>query len=331
MRVVSLFSGAGGLDLGFIRAGFEVVWANDIFEAAVDTYRRNIGDHIVCGDLGGIAAEDIPDAEIIIGGFPCQGFSIANMKRHARDGRNRLYSEFVRVLEAKRPAFFIAENVKGILSLEKGQVFQAIREDFADVGYRVSHALLNAADYGVPQRRERVFLFGVREGVTCDPSQFPPPPTHATREAAAAAGLRAWVSIGEALRGIPEPEEAHELDNHVYTKYKLRFNGYLGHREVDPDLPLPTVTARGDSRGGVVIQHHPGNHRRLSVREVAIAQSFPNNFYFCGSRTDGYRQLGNAVPPLLGEAVARAVRRVAEGNRETVFAPREARQLSLLG
>lgn len=313
MRAISLFSGAGGLDLGFMRAGFDIVWANDDFREAVETYKHNIGEHVIFGDISAVDPDEIPEAEVIIGGFPCQGFSVANMKRAKSDGRNQLYLEFVRMLLAKRPRFFIAENVKGILSLEGGQVFRTIREDFARAGYRTAYALLNAADYGVPQRRERVFLFGVQEGVEANLATFPPAPTHAPPGRAAALGLLPWVTVGDALARIPEPDQPHELTNHDYTKYKLRFNGYLGHREIDPRLPSPTITARGDSRGGVVILHHPGNHRRMSVREVAIVQSFPLDFHFCGSRTAGYRQVANAVPPLLAAAVAGSVAKCASG------------------
>ncbi len=313
MRVISLFSGAGGLDLGFMWAGFDIVWANDNFPEAVETYKHNIGEHISSGDIGAFDPDEIPEAEAIIGGFPCQGFSVANMKRTKSDGRNQLYLEFVRILQAKRPKFFLAENVKGILSLEGGQVFRTIREDFARAGYVTAYALLNAADYGVPQRRERVFLFGVREGVEANLAAFPPPPTHAPSGKAAALGLLPWVTVGDALASIPEPDEPHDLTNHDYTRYKLRFNGYLGHREIDPRMPSPTVTARGDSRGGVVVLHHPKNHRRMSVREVATVQSFPLNFHFCGSRTAGYRQVANAVPPLLAAAVAKSALRCMSG------------------
>ena len=154
MDVVSLFSGAGGLDLGFIQAGHTIVWANDIFHDAVATYRTNIGDHIIEEDIHQIPSEDIPNCHIVIGGFPCQGFSIANTGRHADDERNVLYLQLLRVIRDKQPLFFLAENVKGILSLEHGAVFQTILNDFRNLNYQVQYRLLNAADYGVPQRRK---------------------------------------------------------------------------------------------------------------------------------------------------------------------------------
>lgn len=164
-KVVSLFSGAGGMDLGFIRAGFEIIWANDFFKEAVDSYKKNIGKHIVYGDITKINSKDIPDgADVVIGGFPCQGFSIANTKRSMKDERNFLYKEMLRVIRDKKPKFFVAENVKGILSIENGRVFEMIKKDFEKLGYKVDARILNAAEYGVPQARERVVIIGNRIG-----------------------------------------------------------------------------------------------------------------------------------------------------------------------
>ena len=111
MKVVSLFSGAGGLDLGFIMAGHEIVWANDLYGDAVETYKTNIGNHIVCDDIYNVNADTVPDCDIIIGGFPCQGFSVANTKRHIADERNELYKQLIRIINEKRPRFFVAENI----------------------------------------------------------------------------------------------------------------------------------------------------------------------------------------------------------------------------
>lgn len=304
MKVASLFSGIGGFDLGFVWAGHEIIWANDIWQDAVESYKMNIGKHIVCKDVKLVDANEIPESDIIIGGFPCQGFSVANQKRHTEDERNTLYLEFVRILKEKQPPFFIAENVKGILSLGKGSIFQMILKDFSEIGYDVKHALLNAADFGVPQRRERVFIFGTRKNVQLDIS-FPPETTHHKLNGKPfPADKEKWVGVGKALAHIPEPEAAHDLKNHEASKYKLRFNGYLGHRVINPELPCPTITARGDSKGGVVVHHHPNNHRRISPREAAVIQSFPLDFQFYGKKTSVYRQVGNAVPPKLAHALA---------------------------
>lgn len=166
LKVVSLFSGAGGMDLGFINAGFEIVWANDLLEDAVNSYRKNIGKHLLKGDITKISSEDIPNnPDVIIGGFPCQGFSVANTRRTTEDKRNFLYKEMLRIIADKNPKFFVAENVKGLLSLAKGKVFEMIKSDFESLGYKVEARILNAAEYGVPQARERVIIIGNRIGV----------------------------------------------------------------------------------------------------------------------------------------------------------------------
>lgn len=304
MRVVSLFSGAGGLDLGFKMAGHQIVWANDLYEDAVATYRKNIGNHIVCKDIAEVDASDIPDCDIVIGGFPCQGFSVANTKRHTTDKRNVLYRHLVRVISEKKPTFFLAENVKGLLSLGGGEIIKAIISDFAAIGYKVKYKLLNAADYGVAQTRLRVIIVGVRNDVNFE-YQYP-------RETHCKGGsffLPNWVSVGEIMAAIPDPDEPNNLPNHTYSKYKLEFNGYLGHRPLDSQKPAPTVTGRGDDKGGVVILPHPNGKRRMSGRELAAVQSFPLTYEFCGPLSSVYRQIGNAVPPLLGYAVAKEFNR----------------------
>jgi DNA-methyltransferase (dcm) len=299
MKVVSLFSGAGGLDLGFKMAGHEIIWANDNFLDAVETYRKNLGDHIICEDIYKIDISQIPDCDIVIGGFPCQGFSIANMKRHADDSRNELYKMLIKVIVTKQPKFFVAENVKGILSLEHGEVIKMIMNDFNSIGYTSEYRVLNAANYGVPQLRNRVVIVGVRNDIDFK-YQYPLP----THNANGDNGLKKWVSVREAMKDIPDPDQPNSLLNHTYSQFKLKFNGYLGNRTIDPDKPAPTVTARGDDKGGVVVLHHPNNRRRMTCRELATVQSFPLDYEFVGTRSSVYRQIGNAVPPLLGKAIA---------------------------
>ena len=300
MKIVSLFSGVGGLDLGFIKAGHEIIWANDNFKDAVLTYKRNIGDHIIYDSIEEISSDKIPSHDLLIGGFPCQGFSMANTKRCETDSRNKLYLQLLRVLKDKKPKYFVAENVKGILSLNKGKIFELIINDFESAGYYVKYKVLNAADYGVPQRRERVILIGRRNDVN-EEIEFPEP-SHGKKDLHPE--RKTWVSIGDALSNIPEPEDAPAIPNHTYSKFKLKFNGYLGNRAIDPNQPAPTVTARGDSKGGVVVLHHPNNQRRMSARELAITQSFDMDFIFEGARSSVYRQIGNAVPPILSKAIA---------------------------
>ena len=298
MKVVSLFSGAGGLDLGFLMAGHRIVWANDLYEDAVETYKKNIGDHIVFEDITNVSVDDIPDCDIVIGGFPCQGFSVANWKRHIDDERNTLYKQLIRVITEKKPKFFLAENVKGLTNMEHGEVFKLILKDFENMGYKVKHKVMNAADYGVPQTRQRVIIVGVRNDIDFE-YEYPVPTNCKDGKV-----LPKWISVSEALSALPNPDEPNDVPNHTYSKYKLHFNGYLGHRPLDPDLPAPTVTARGDNKGGVVILPHPNGLRRMSCRELATVQSFPLDYTFVGNNSSVYRQIGNAVPPLLAKAVA---------------------------
>ncbi|MEX0597148.1 MAG: DNA cytosine methyltransferase [Candidatus Paceibacterota bacterium] len=300
MKIVSLFSGVGGMDLGFKLAGHEIIWANDNWTDAVNTYKLNIGDPIIEGDIQEVK-NTIPNCDIVIGGFPCQGFSVANRNRHKEDIRNQLYLEFVSILEKTKPPFFLAENVKGILSLDDGIAFEKIVEEFSKIGYNVNHMLLNAADYGVPQKRERVFIYGVRKDYNYD-LKMPPAKTHSCN---LDEGLNSWVTVGDVLKNVPDPDKKHALKNHVYSKFKIKWNGYLGHRPVSPNEPSPTITARGDKKGGVVIHPHPNRKRRMSVREAAIIQSFPLDFEFFGSKTSAYRQIANAVPPKLSFQIAK--------------------------
>ena len=307
MKVVSLFSGAGGLDLGFKMAGHDIIWANDLYSDAAETYRNNLGDHIVCKNIFNIEASEVPECDIVIGGFPCQGFSVANIKRNIKDERNQLYKQLIRIITAKKPKFFLAENVKGIFSLGKGEVLKMIINDFTNIGYVVQAKLLNAADYGVPQLRQRIFIIGIRSDI--DFMFNYPSPSH---NAGGTDGLSKWVSVGEALATLPDPNKPNNIANHDYSRYKLRFNGYIGHRTINPLKPAPTVTARGDDKGGVVVLHHPNNQRRMSCRELAMVQSFPIDYKFFGSRSSIYRQIGNAVPPLLAYAVAKQLNKYME-------------------
>lgn len=172
LKTVSLFSGCGGMDLGFQQAGFTIDWANEIDTDACSTYRHNIGDHVFQGDIRTIQRSDLPDdIDVVIGGFPCQGFSMAG-KRVVNDDRNFLYKEMKRVIEMVQPKIFVAENVRGLLSMEKGAVIQKIVNDFIELGYCVEYRLLFAPEYSVPQSRYRVFIIGTRIG---EEVQFPKP------------------------------------------------------------------------------------------------------------------------------------------------------------
>ena len=301
MNIVSLFSGAGGLDLGLIQAGHMVVWANDIDKDAVETYKNNIGSHIICEDIKNISIDEIPSSDVIVGGFPCQGFSVANLKRNVSDERNRLYLFFKQIVEKKQPNYFIAENVKGILSLEKGMVIKQIVADFAEAGYIVEVHRVNMADYGVPQHRERVILIGQRKNIAktmlfC----FPEPTNFKDKDPK-------WISIKDAIDHLAGVGADNGDPNNICSSYKVVVRNFTAHRVTDPDKPSPTILARGNGQGGVCAIPHYNGLRRLSVRESATIQTFPEDFIFYGKLGSCYRQIGNAVPVrfgfLLGEAL----------------------------
>lgn len=387
-KVVSLFAGCGGLDLGFINQGFEVIWANDIFPDAVATYKINIGNHIVLGDITKISSSEIPDSfDVLLGGFPCQGFSIANTKRSMKDERNYLYKEMLRIIKDKQPKIFVAENVKGLLSMQQGKVIQMIVNDFRELGYEVDYKLVNSADYGVPQQRERVIIIGNRLGFK---NGFPEPThgkdkkPHVTVAETVGHLDKLWISYnpqeydGELIHnhiartnvqdtfwGRKHKVNQHEICDYlkswrnkkgISTKKVDEHFGYkhtAGHwfrkdnnsgsipnpddwwklkkllgfddkfdkqvtelelKEIkfeqslrinNWDRPSDTITATGP-------EIHPNKKRRMSVRECALIQTFPNDFKFVGSLGNMYKQIGNAVPVLLAENIAKYVKRKLE-------------------
>lgn len=307
MRVVSLFSGAGGLDLGLIQAGNKVIWANDIDKDAVVTYEKNIGSHIICSDIKNIDISSIPNTDVVAGGFPCQGFSQANLLRTMDDDRNQLYKFFYSVIKARQPKFFIAENVKGILSLGKGAAIKQIVSDFQEAGYIATVTLVNMADYGIPQTRQRVFIIGQRQDLGDEMLFSFPLKTHGKN------GIpQPWVSIRTAIGHYSEPGEDNEYLNHICSVYKVEYRNFTGHRATDPDKPSPTILARGNGKGGVCAIPHFNGKRRLTIRESATVQTFPEEFEFIGQMNSCYRQIGNAVPVnfsfLLGKELMRLER-----------------------
>lgn len=307
MKVISLFSGAGGLDLGLKQAGHDIIWANDFDKNAVETYRHNIGTHIVCNDIKNIDISTIPSADVVIGGFPCQGFSQANRFRMLDDERNHLYKFFYNIIKEKQPMFFIAENVKGILSLGKGEAIKQIVSDFENAGYKTDLHLVNMANYGVPETRQRVIIVGQRIDLATEWLFHFPKETHSKD---GKDGLHKWVSIKEAIDRFPDPDMPNDTPNHEYSKYKVEYRDYTAHRRTDPNSPSPTILARGNGGGGVCAIPHYNGQRRLTVRESAAVQTFPDDFIFFGSRGACYRQIGNAVPVMFAEILGKELMRI---------------------
>lgn len=306
MNIISLFSGAGGLDLGLVQAGHRILWANDIDKDAVDTYAHNIGKHIINSDIKDVDIHSLPAADVVVGGFPCQGFSVANMKRSIKDERNTLYLFFYETIQQKQPLFFIAENVKGILSLGKGSVVKQIVTDFDAAGYNVEVHKVNMADYGIPQHRERVLFIGQRKDLGEKMLFEFPKPTHSKDGKT----LPRWVSIREAIGNLPEIGKTDEDPNNYGSAYRFVPRNFTAHRITDPEKPSPTILARGNGKGGVCAIPHYNGERRLSIRESATIQTFPTDFVFFGKMGSCYRQIGNAVPvafgKILGDELSRA-------------------------
>jgi DNA (cytosine-5)-methyltransferase 1 len=316
--VVSLFSGCGGLDLGlhggftflgkqYSKNPFKVVFANDISKAATQTFQLNFPDVEI------VENEDIvqllskknrlpSSADLVIGGFPCQDFSLAGKRQGLNVKRGQLYLSMVEAVKRLQPKIFLAENVKGLLIWEKGLAIETIKADFANLGYEVKHKLLNTADYGVPESRERVIIVGVRRDLE---KEFVfPEPTHSKNPVGR---LKPWVTLKDALGDIEDQNIHDQLPNSGYSKAKL-LPGKQGNRVCAADKPGPTM--RAEHHGN--IEFHYLGHRRLSAREAARIQSFPDDFVFVNSTTDAYRQIGNAVAPVFGWHLAKALAETLE-------------------
>lgn len=316
--VISLFSGCGGLDLGmhggfdflnsqYQRLPFQVIYANDINKAATETFKLNFPDVPVIQneDITKVldGGSEIPSsADVVVGGFPCQDFSLAGKRQGLNVKRGQLYLSMVEAVRRARPKVFLAENVKGLLLWEKGLAVETIKSDFADLGYEVSHKLLNTADYGVPETRERVIIVGVRKDLGKE-FQFPEP-THSKDPES---GLKPWVTLKEAIGDLEDEKALLALPNSGYSKAKF-LEGKQGNRICSADKPGPTM--RAEHHGN--IEYHYLGHRRLSAREAARIQSFPDDFIFYKSTTDAYRQVGNAVAPVFGWHLAKALAKVLE-------------------
>jgi len=295
MKIISLFCGAGGMDLGFVKAGHTIVWSNDNDAASCLSYENYFNHKPVCKDIEKVSSSEIPDGDVVIGGFPCQGFSVANPYRHVEDKRNKIYLELLRVIKDKKPKYFVAENVPGLLSIGNGKIIKMIMEDFKDAGYKAQYKVLNSADFGVPQKRMRVVILGTREDITH--RIWHPNPTHAKK----------WSTVRDAISDLPEPSEKCKILNHHGTSHKVKINGFIGNRATDWDKPSPTIVGRGGGTGGPVIIPHPNLNRRMTVRECARLQAFPDDFIFYGSISSQYRQIGNAVPWPLAFNIAKVI------------------------
>lgn len=314
-QVASLFSGSGGMDLGFEMAGFEVVWANDVNHWACETYAKNFKGKIVEGSIVEIKADSIPSCDLITGGFPCQDFSMIWKRMGIKSERGNLYRHFVRVVTEKQPKMFVAENVKGLLSANSGKAVKQIAEDFEEAGYKVDIYPVNFANYGAPQLRERVLIIGVRKDLNKEFKM--PAPTHTAET---------YVSAKEALKGVESVTHNNEHQRIApSTAARLRLipaggnfsdipktsehyvKGMISHvyRRLHPDKPSTTIIAGG---GGGTWGYHHIEPRPLTNRERARLFGYPDSFVFEGSITEVRRQIGNSVPPIAIKPIAEAIK-----------------------
>ncbi len=320
LKIVSLFSGCGGLDLGFEKAGLEIIWSNEFDKTIWETMTLNF-PHVPLDkrSIVDIPSKEIPDCDGIIGGPPCQAWSEAGACRGIKDHRGQVFFEYVRVLKDKKPLFFLAENVSGILANLHKDAFQKIISEFSEAGYNVVYNLLNAKNYNVPQDRERVIIVGYHKRLN-KVFEFPK-------------ASEKFVKLRDIIGGMPEPKPALkynktngddlEISNHEYmiggfsTIYMSRnrvrdwdeqsFTIQAGgrHAPIHPQAPKMKFIEQ-NKREFIKGKEHL--YRRLSVRECARIQTFPDNFIFKYTDiSDGYKMVGNAVPVEVAYILAKKI------------------------
>lgn len=316
-KVVSLFSGCGGADQGIVGdfkynkryydpLPFELVYATDIDQKALNSHMNNFKcKHVVCKDICETKTDEIPDCDIVIGGFPCQSFSTVNPTKDPFDERANLYKQMARVVKEKQPKIFIAENVKGLMTLHKGQIFKRVIKTFEDAGYTTYAKLFNAADYGVPQKRERVIIVGVRNDLNDSIEYEWPIETNKQN----------WVPLSVAVPKLAIDEEKYYFSERAVQGMKNAKNNMKRGLYQDLNKPCLTVTSHLakvslNSRDPVLlVDPEKELYRRFTPIEAARIQSFPDEFIFAGSETDAYRQIGNAIPPVMFWHIANSVGR----------------------
>ncbi|WP_215398825.1 DNA cytosine methyltransferase [Staphylococcus aureus] len=328
MNYVDLFAGAGGFSLGFERAGFENIFAVEFDSNIARTYEKNFpNNQMIISDIKELKNDKIIELikdiniDVVIGGPPCQGFSLAGKvgRTFIEDERNSLFKEFVRVVDVIKPKIFVMENVARMLSHNKGNTIIEIKEAFEDIGYTINYKVLQAADYSVPQKRNRIFIVGTKK----NNFQFPLPHNKV-------------INVKDAIDDLPKLKsgERSDIPNHFamnHSEQMLKKMSYVtdgGSREMIPeelrpksgdirkyiryDSTKPSVTVTGDMRK----VFHYSQNRALTSRELARLQSFPDDFIFEGNSISVQQQIGNAVPPNLAYAVAKMVRESLEYENE---------------
>lgn len=322
-KVVSLFSGCGGSDLGILggfnylgkkysKTAFAIAHASDLNKNAIDTYNKNFEHKAEVRDVSSLSFCKA-FADIVIGGFPCQAFSTVNPTKRPGEESNQLFWQMAKVIEKIKPKVFVAENVKGFYRLSGGKYFNLARNEFASLGYRIYSRLLNSADYGIPQLRERLFIVGVRKDLS-DHFYFPPP-THGVLT------KKPRVSLGAVIDSVvPDNPKFYFSQKAVEGAKRAKPNM---KRLLAQDLNSPCLTITShlakvsiNSRDPVLLVDPSRElYRRFTPREAARIQSFPDKFVFAGSDSDAYRQIGNAIPPVLFWHLAQCLEQVLKGKK----------------
>ena len=350
IRTVSVFSGAGGLDIGAIEAGADVIWANDIMKEACQTYRANIGDHIVCGDINERIKEldGVKDIDLVIGGPPCQGFSVAG-KMDVNDKRSQLIWSYLSVLAMLKPRAFVMENVKALGTLQKWQgTRELLIRSMRDLGYCVNYMVLNAKDFDVPQARERIFIVGFLGDSTQVPDLYRMiepyrKPAKTVREVLltldrAGTGnnqdvcrakitlarkpvLRRTPYAGMIFNGLGRPLRLDRYSATLPASMGGNKTPIIDERELYEGAK-PWVEGYFDilqsSPDAPETARVPDYLRRITVAEAALIQTFPRGYNFQGSQSMKYTQIGNAVPCNLGKAVVQMVIDVLTGKTQII-------------
>lgn len=336
-RLVSLFSGCGGMDKGFENAGYHRVWANDFDADAQAVFKLNLGD-IDGRDITKVPVEDIPDCDIITAGFPCQPFSNAGNRKGVYDARGELYLECLRIIESKKPKAVLFENVKGLLSSKHQsgkKLIDVIKEDLENLGYRVNYKVVNASDYGVPQNRERMILVGIREDIG-KTFEFPPIQEdkskltlrHILDVSPEVPNQTYWAYSPQAQNMIEQIPQGGSWKNIPYENLSPRFQRIRDdmkryhapnfYRRFSLDEINGTITASAQPENCGIT--HPTENRRYTIREIARIQTFPDDFLFIDDTTKNivamYKVIGNAVPCRLAEVISKAILEQAFGEAE---------------
>lgn len=324
-KVASLFAGCGGSDLGILggfeflgkkysKLPFDIVYALDNDAKAVATYNANFKHPAVMKNIEDCEMTEIPDIDFLIGGFPCQSFSTVNPKKNPFDARGQLFKQMAKILKVKQPKIFIGENVKGMLVLKNGAIYRSIEKSFEKSGYVVVHKLVNAANYGVPQRRQRVFMVGIRKDIA---TKFEFPDELYAEEPTGK--QKKWRGVGMVIDSlIPDDPKYFFSEKAVKGMRKAKNNMKRGLWQ-DLDKPCLTLTSHLakvsiNSRDPVLLVDEKKDlYRRFTPREAARIQSFPDSFEFVGSDANAYKQIGNAIAPVVMWHMAKKVLAILEG------------------